>query len=284
MLNEIMQNERLRNRKLTDLYEKGLIELGDEIPYKHSEESYLSPKERNGYDDQSFSTKDVEMKWQAIGVEKKCLKLLAKRPVLKLCLQGARGCVYGMEELNAISRLFATGIGALEGKSITIEDVNQLLDVIVDEKEKRVYQIGRVANINATEKNNFLRAYILRSPCDTPGHYWLKDYNAYLDEYTVIQTEYSYYKYFIIGKKKEKKILFSKNKYWLASPGVYVNSIREMAFFGLGAVSYGRAGNGYSLFDSHGFWCARRLAVRPVLYLKPHVTLNVLLENRCKND
>ena len=91
MLNEIMQNGELRKRKLTDLYEEGIIGLGDEIPYKHSEETYLSPKGRNGHDDQSFSTKNVEMKWQAIGVEKiegeKCLKLIAQQPVFKLNLR-----------------------------------------------------------------------------------------------------------------------------------------------------------------------------------------------------
>ena len=63
MLNEIMQNGELRKRKLTDLYEEGIIGLGDEIPYKHSEETYLSPK------------------------GEKCLKLIAQQPVFKLNLR-----------------------------------------------------------------------------------------------------------------------------------------------------------------------------------------------------
>ena len=36
MLNEkIVKNEKLRERRLVELFDKGIIEIGDEIPYKH---------------------------------------------------------------------------------------------------------------------------------------------------------------------------------------------------------------------------------------------------------
>ena len=110
MLNEIMQNEELRNRKLVDLYEEGILELGDEVPYTHMEETYVSLEEKNGDRDQVFFTKGLEMKWQAIGVERidgnKCLKLIAKEPVFDFELQKAEGCVYGIDELHNICNLF----------------------------------------------------------------------------------------------------------------------------------------------------------------------------------
>ena len=282
MLDEIMQNEELRKRRLTDLYEEGIIQLGDEIPYKHNEETYLSPKGRNGYDDQTFSTKDVNIKWQAIGVEEisgeKCLKLIAQQPIFQLRLDGARACVYGIEEMNAMSRLFATGIGALKGRSITIEDVNQLLDVVVDEKEKKVYQVGNANDINLYF-GRFLQSYNLREKQYTPESFLVNKYAK-----VIIHTAYSYCKNSIKGKEKEKKILFLKDGYWLASPGVDVYSYGGSAFFGPGAVVDGSANSGFGLFSSDGRWNACRLAVRPVLYLNSNVTLNVLLEESCKKD
>ena len=264
MFNEIMQNDELRNRRFTYLYEKGIIQLGDEIPYKHSEETYLSPGERNGYNDQSFSTKDIKIKWQAIGVEEvegeKCLKLLAQQPVFKLGLKGARGCVYGIEEINAISQLFATGKGAMKGKSITIEDVNQLLDVVVD--EKKVYRAG-----NALGEKQY-----------TPESFLVKKYTK--DK--IIHTGYYYRKNSIIGKEKEKKILFLKDGYWLASFGVYVCSI--YASFGLGNVYDDVVDKGSSLFYSCGSWNDNKLAVRPVLYLNSNVTPMSFLKESCEND
>ena len=281
MLNEIMQNEELRKRKLTDLYEEGIIELGDEIPYKHNEESYLSPEGRNGHNDQSFSTKNVEMKWQAIGVEdiegEKCLKLISETPVFELFLKGAMGYAYGIEEMNVISRLFATGIGALKGKSIAIEDVNQLLDVVVDEKEKKVYQIGNPKNINESV-GNFLQSYEFEEKFNTPESF-LMDKNTRIK---IIQTEYSYLKNVIKGKEKEKKILFYKDRYWLASQEVF--AALGHPCFGLGTVDYGCAGRRCGLFYSDGVLDAYGLPVRPVLYLNSNVTLNVLLEESCKKD
>lgn len=277
MLDEIMQNEELRKRRLTDLYEEGIIQLGDEIPYKHNEETYLSPKGRNGYDDQTFSTKDVNIKWQAIGVEEisgeKCLKLIAQQPIFQLRLDGARACVYGIEEMNAMSRLFATGIGALKGRSITIEDVNQLLDVVVDEKEKKVYQVGNANDINLSF-GSFLQSYYLIGKQYMPESFLVNKYA----EGKIICTEYFYCENSVKGKEKEKKILFLKDRYWLASPGVSAYPVTSNAYFGLGAVSSGLAySGGHYLLCSNGQRYATRLAVRPVLYINSNVTLNVLL-------
>ena len=173
MLNAIRQSKELRNRRLVDLYEEGILELGDEVPYTHREETYVSLKEKNGFGNQEFSTKALDMEWQAIGVEtidgNKCLKLIAKDPVFDVPLQGAKGYVYGIDELHKICSLFATGDGALKGRSITIEDVNQLLDVVVDEEQGIVYQKGYERDIN--QNKDFLKKYLFNQEFYTPESY-----------------------------------------------------------------------------------------------------------------
>ncbi len=317
MLNKIMLSEKLRNRRLVDLYEEGILKLGDEIPYKYSEESYLSPEERNGYGDQSFSTKDVEMKWQAIGVEEiegeKCLKLIAKKPIyeFEFMLKGAEGCVYGIEELNKISQLFAIGRGALQGKSITIEDVNQLFDVKVDENRRIVYQKGIYENIN--EMSSFMKKYHLYeqlgSQPDYPHLWWQEpprypehEYtpSGYLKnepvECTEICTNFYYSIHNITGKEKEKEILFifeprfqsapwlrSKYSCWLASPSKGIVTDRkdtriEHLGFGIKTLYKEFAGVQSSLFLSGGNQYEGSNLVRPIIYLKPKATLNTFLE------
>lgn len=280
MLNEIMQNEELRKRKLTDLYEKGVIKLGDEIPYIHEGFRYLSSEERNGSRDKEFSTKGLDIKWQAIGVEEilgeRCLKLIAKFPVFNLELAGARGCKYGIGEVDNISQLFATGKGALEGRSIRIEDVNQLLGVVVDKEKRKVYQSGGKywdININMSWKE-FFETYSFKKRFYTPESFLENSYSRY-NELTC--TQYSYLSDSIVGREREKEILFLKVNYWLASYGVKKDD--KKAMFGLGVVgdSYASNGGGY-MFDSDGTEYMTHWAVRPIIYLMSTATINVLLD------
>ena len=277
MLNEIRQNEELRNRRLVDLYEEGILELGDEVPYIHREETYVSLEEKNGFGNQKFSTKDFDMKWQAIGVEtidgNKCLKLIAKDPVFsKFILKGARGCVYGINEMHRICSFFATGAGALKGRSITIEDVNQLLDVVVDEEQGIVYQKGYEKYINGNK--DFLQKYLLDEAFYIPESY-LKGEKVRKE---IIETSYWYRIGAIIGKEKEKNIVQRSVNYSLASPGVGVGVGSDYAYFGPGAVINGYVNSDYyNFFSSDGRECNYLLAVRPILYLKSNETFSSLL-------
>ena len=278
MLNKIRQSKELRNRRLVDLYEEGILKLGDKVPYTHRGKTYVSLKEKNGFKNQKFSTKCLNMKWQVIGVEtidgNKCLKLIAKKPVFIVPLQGAKGYVYGIDELHKICSLFATGDGALKGRSITIEDVNQLLDVVVDEKQRIIYQKGYERDIN--ENKNFLKKYLFDKKFYTPESY-LKGEKVRKE---IIETYYWYKIASIIGKEKEKNILLGSVDYFLASPGVYA-MISGYAGFGLGAVFGGDSIGSYGeLFNLNGYENYGSLAVRPILYLKSNETFNSLLGRR----
>ena len=63
--------------------------------------------------------------------------------------------------------------------------------------------------------------------------------------------------------------------YWLASSGVIMGG-SVFCFFGPGAVVGGYAGAGVGLFVSNGGSGAGWLAVRPVVYLQPGVTVDDL--------
>ena len=316
----IMLSEELRNRKLVDLYEKGILELGDEIPYKHSEESYVSPGERNGYKDQSFSSKDVKVRWQVIGIEEveqeKCLKLIAKQPIYEFeefVLKGAAGYVYGIEELNKISELFGRGRGALKGKSIAIEDVNQLLGVEVDENRRIIYQSGINENINEDVK--FMQTAYLhdfkRSNANFPHLWWREPPkypeqeflpSGYLKNESVSCKEtctgYYYSIYKIKGKEKEKVILFyyvphnliwrKYRRYWLASPsqGIEEDSkdfVIKHIGFGIRSLREEFFGSRRNLFLSDGRQYASANFLRPIIYLKPEATYNTFLEKSVKS-
>ena len=287
MLNEIMERKELRNRRLVDLFEEEVIKIGDEIPYRHSEKTYLSPKEKNGYCDQTFSTttKGIEVKWQAIGVEQfsgeRCLKLIAKDPVFELKIAGAKGYLYGVEELNKISQLFVAEKIAQGGRSITIEDVNQLLDVEVDKNERRVYQKGYSSDDINTRKS-FLKL------CRPIGKYYNPE--SFLEKKyatnEIVYTAYEYRKSSIKGKEKEKEIVFSqKYDYWLASRGVNMPFDDINATFCLASVTFYEVAWRYSVFSSFvGIGIGNekyqsRFYMRPIIYLKSNVTSNTFLRD-----
>lgn len=80
-----------------------------------------------------------------------------------------------------------------------------------------------------------------------------------------------------IGNTTLGNLLFDKTTgsdnnakaYWLASPGVGVDS--SLAYFGPGYVG-DIAGTGYCFFYSHGRWVANRSGVRPIITLKSNIT------------
>ena len=78
--------------------------------------------------------------------------------------------MYGTDEMHKICSLFATGDGVLRGRSITIEDVNQLLDVVVDEKERKIYQKGHIVDINGNDYY-FLKKHLFDKEFYTPESY-----------------------------------------------------------------------------------------------------------------
>ena len=136
--------------------------------------------------------------------------------------------------------------------------------------------------------------YTYKSSDYTPESYIDGKKNATAGE-TVTSTGYHYDITSMTGTKIGNttlgSLLFDKTTdddnyakaYWLASPGVGVNS--SYAGFGPGYV-VDVAGTGGSSFDSNDYWLANILAVRPVVFLKSDVTTAQVkkLANQTEDD
>lgn len=285
MLNEIMQREELKERRLVDLYEEGILELGDEIPYKPEEMYYKSPICKNGMGNQEFYTKDVDVIWRTFGKEKiggeECLKLITKDPIFEFALGGIRGCVYGIEELNNISQIFATGKGALKGRSTTIEDISQVLDVVIDKETGRVYQRGNPQKTLANSFWNFSRKKCENIRMSFELEKMLIDSNI-----NELRDTVYYYNvdYFIEGKEREQEIILGrKDNFWLASSGMKKRrwgtnpySVLSYIDFGIGVCGYGCVAFSYlysSISSIDDISYPKSYKVRPIVYLKPDITL-----------
>lgn len=100
------------------------------IPIPRNRE-YTSPKERNGYEDQTFSSNDM-----LASIVARCFAVTKYSPDGKIhpvCfasqnlidefwLQGIDGFLYGPDELNLICRIFGRQKGLVEVRSVNYED------------------------------------------------------------------------------------------------------------------------------------------------------------------
>jgi len=118
------------------------LKIGDYIDYDctTSDATYTSPKEKTGHtEDQVFKANEYEYGWRVLGVdEKKQLMLLAedfaqpteggKRLGVRKAynLKGQEGYENGVDELNNICSIYGNGRGAIEARSINIDDVNRI--------------------------------------------------------------------------------------------------------------------------------------------------------------
>ena len=150
------------------------LKIGDEIViYPKKGHSYASLKIKNGckrqvYDSSNFPEtltavfigreEGTDGKWY----EKYTLKSIPKE-LYNFKLYGKSGFVNLIEELDAIAQILQgtaeDGRKILYSRSINIEDVNEILGVVVDYKNKRIYQkknpskdINKAANFGKIRK------------------------------------------------------------------------------------------------------------------------------------
>ena len=253
------------------------LEIGDEIViYPEGGHRYTSLETKNGLENQDFNSSNFPKTLTAVflGIkegtdgkwyEKYTLKSIPKE-LNEFCLKGKLGFVNLIEELDAISQILQgtaeDGRKILYSRSINMEDVNEILGVVVDYKNKRIYQKDYPSK-NINELANFgKRRKILT--------FEAKECSAIASEFIKKnQLESTVYYYSIKDLKvseKRKKIVLLNDGYYLASRSVYVDS--SYARFCEGIVGNGNAYMGYSLFYSNGYEDYGYLAVRSVFYLE----------------
>ena len=282
-------------KTLVEAFNAGELKIGDYVEYKPTAgQTYTSVTNENGWADQTY-TVDTATTWRVLGLSDDGSQVLltSGSPIKKnmdtsstndwdkdpyLYMKGAYSYVNCETMLNNICAIYSTDLGT--ARSMTIEDINKACGVKVE--NNTVYLASDTSKTNIDQAEVLGKTYTYTASDYTPESYIDGKKNATAGK-TVTGTAYWY----DITSMKDKKVeggdvtlgslLFDKitdddnyaKAYWLASPGVNVDS--SYAFFGPGFVG-AAAGPGGNNFNSNGRWYANWGAVRPVVSLKSDVT------------
>lgn len=280
-------------KTLVQAFKDGELQVGDYVNYTPiAGTQYPSLTNENGWADQTY-TVDSEIKWRVLGLNatETQLVLISGTPIKKdmdasstnewdknpyLYMKGAYSYENCEEMLDNICGIYSNSLGT--AKSIRIEDINNALGVVVE--GNTVYVKGDASKTNIDVGGVLGNSYTYTGEDYSPASYINGKQHATVGE----KENYSSYGYAWAGLNASdtlKNMLFSgttpdskiAKSYWLASPGTYGNC--AFAYFGPGAVYYGGPFRGSDyLCRSDGIWVARRLAVRPVVYLKSDITVD----------
>ena len=284
---------------LVQAFEEGNIKVGDYLNYNDyvdKSKTYTTVTSENGWGDQKYiATKETY--WQVLGLDEtgKKLMLISQSPIKKemktsgttekwekspyLVLKGAKGYINSKKVLNNISGIYSTNLGTAQ--SITAEEINRLIGVTVDYKNKKVY-----ANSNPNTNLDILQVlgnqYTYKTGDYTPQGYVNNKTKATEGTKTSPATAYIYEWSGLKIDATLQNMLFDKTtkadknakSYWLASPSVGADS--SGAFLDPGSVVNGKVQVAGTLFFSYDAWCANCYAVRPIVYLNSNITIEDL--------
>lgn len=284
---------------LVQAFEEGNIKVGDYLNYNDyvdKSKTYTTVTSENGWGDQKYiATKETY--WQVLGLDEtgKKLMLISQSPIKKemktsgttekwekspyLVLKGAKGYINSKKVLNNISGIYSTNLGTAQ--SITAEEINRLIGVTVNYKNKKVY-----ANSNPNTNLDILQVlgnqYTYKTGDYTPQGYVNNKTKATEGTKTSPATAYIYEWSGLKIDATLQNMLFDKTtkadknakSYWLASPSVGADS--NGAFFDPGSVVNGKVQVAGTLFFSYDAWCANCYAVRPIVYLNSNITIEDL--------
>lgn len=284
---------------LVQAFKEGNIKVGDYLNYNDyvdESKTYTTLTNENGWADQKYTaTKNTY--WQVLGLDEtgEKLMLISQSPIKKemktsgttekwekspyLVLKGAKGYINSKKVLNNISGIYSTNLGTAQ--SITAEEINRLIGVTVDYKNKKVY-----ANSNPNTNLDILQVlgnqYTYKTGDYTPQGYVNNKTKATEGTKTSPATAYMYEWSGLKIDATLQNMLFDKTtkadknakSYWLASPSVGADS--NGAFFDPGSVVNGKVQVAGTLFFSYDAWCANCYAVRPIVYLNSNITIEDL--------
>ncbi len=258
-----------------------------------------------GVEDTQTYTVNSNTKWQVIGLseDRQHVLLTTESPIQRdgadpyLKLGGAESYIYCKKVLDGICSIYANDGLADEVRSMTMEDIANVLGITINKEENKAY------NKEGTEitvgfqgffgtKNQYLYkstdyapenyiidkysdgSYTIKTEgnvanilSDTSGEIDQSAYGIMATDSNVVEQGSTIYNILFDGTIEEP----GSKVYWLASPGVYVDD-SDIAYFSPGLVHAGfaRAG-GDILFRSNGIRSAYSFAVRPVVSLKSEI-------------
>ena len=277
-------------RTLVELYDAGEIKIGDYVDYQNpSSGSYTSlgsktgmeDKITDGNSDQIFNVANNQLNWRVLGKDEKTggIKLIAGSPMKResnssypsnpyYYLNGAKGYINAEEELNKICALYKNDL-AQEARSVTIEDINQVVGVTVDET-------GRPS---LDESGYYGETYSYTNQYASPEDYLenkrsnfskTSDFYGYMANNASLTTSKDQRLYNLLFDNVEYQ---TGKAYWLASRCVRAGSdyTRFIVRYVL-SDSGDTFVRGRRLFYSNGDEDGSGFAVRPVVVLKSDVT------------
>ena len=286
-------------KTLVQAFRDNEIKVGDYLNYNDyvdESKTCTTKTNENGWADQTYTaTKNTY--WQVLGLDEtgERLMLISQSPIKKemktsdtaeewektpyLVLKGAYGYVNCKQILNNVSGIYSTSLGKAE--SLTVEEINRLIGVTVDYKNKTVYA-NSDPNTNIDNVGVLGNQYTYTAEDYTPESYINSKTNATAGTKTDPATAYGYQWGNLKIEDTLKTILFNgttsdvnfAKSYWLASPAVGADSVG--AGFGPGDVGYGCVFADGTLFYSGGRWDAFSFGVRPVVYLESNITVEDL--------
>lgn len=278
-------------RTLVELYDAGELKIGDYVNYQNpTSGSYTSLGSKTGLDeqitdggdpDQIFNVANNQLNWRVLGKDEATggIKLIAGSPMKResnsafpenpyYYMYGAKGYINAEIELNNICALYKNDL-AQTARSVTIEDINQVVGVTVDET-------GRPS---LDESGNYGKTYSYTNQYASPEDYLAgkrsnfsktSNFYGYMANNPALTTATDQRLYNLLFDNVEYG---SGKPYWLASR--CVNAISDSALFFVRYVYSDESGtfvDGNHLFNSYGSEYHDGFAVRPVVVLKSDVT------------
>ena len=305
-------------KTVVQAYKDGELKIGDYVNYQNpTSGEYISYANKNGVADQHFSV-DQSTQWIVLGLSEDGEHLLlttsspikrglAENPYTKnrmtekttnamntdyyYYLYGAEGAYYataneqGEGELDKICAIYKNDL-ADESRSMTAEDINNLLGLIVVEKDGYggVFKKEDINHENNFTDSSYIgKKYQLNNKDQIPETaLGLKEVSEIPQEYYndgIKGTAYAYnYRNSNLEITNEMYSVFFKDAgqtkhYWLASEGITVGSF--LAYWGIGEVfdAVDISGN---LFYTDGDTGGTGNGVRPIVSIKSNITVEQL--------
>ena len=274
-------------RTLVELYDAGELKIGDYVNYQNpTSGSYTSLGSKTGMDteitdggdpDQIFNVANNQLTWRVLGKDEATggIKLIAGSPMKResnssyddligitknpyYYLNGAKGYINAETELNNICALYKNDL-AQTARSVTIEDINQVLGIKTEEdiKKANVFPM-MVGSLQYGETYNFENQYTPESWLDgkktttvtgtVDGYAFIINPPSEMGITSVTLEDEKIYNLLFYNAKYGN---FMPKHYWLASYGVCTDA-GGYAYFKLGLVEGGIAGTGCDMFFSSG--------------------------------
>ena len=282
------------------------VKIGDYVNYSPTEgtteTTYTSPKDKNGYGDQTFSS-NYGGTWQVLGVDEEGCLMLISSDIIKTTsngyfyLKGQNGYVNGVKELKNISAIYGKGKYAKSARSVNVDDVNKItgyVDNVYNAGTSNVDQTGNQVTYTLNS-DGYIHYNGTKYPktdttsTNTSFTYWTGSEWKKLASGKSATLTHNYYCYYpqtlsttessdttIKNKENSKNaydLLFANTSsafYWLGSQCVYTRE--GFACFGLRSVLDGDVSGG-DLCYSGGYAHHNYRWVRPAVSLKSTIKL-----------